>query len=232
MTPFTKHTSSVAREVQHADAVASRGRGADVSMLLSLCMLLSACAASGELAMAPDASAPHQHDERPLDGSARDVDGQLRSEVAEWAGTPHKLGGTSANGIDCSAFVQEVYSSVFNLRLPRTTREQVRAGVPVPRRDLRPGDLVFFKPPTKTPHVGIYLNEGEFAHASSSQGVMISKLDETYWDRSYWTSRRVVQGTPPPTAIAERTDVSAIRSPRTEPRDSSVEDRPRGRIGW
>ena len=67
---------------------------------------------------------------------------------------------------------------------------QVRAGRPVGSGGLVPGDLVFFKPPDKVRHVGIYLGAGQFAHASASRGVIISNLSEAYWQHFYWTARR------------------------------------------
>lgn len=135
-----------------------------------------------------------QPDERPAVDEAT-----LRAEVDQWMGTPHRLGGLDRHGVDCSGFVLRVYRTLYGLDLPRVTEDQVRTGTPVPRLSLRTGDLVFFRLSRKTRHVGIYLTDGEFAHASSSQGVMISRLTEPYWDRVYWTARRLLptSGTPP-----------------------------------
>jgi cell wall-associated NlpC family hydrolase len=127
----------------------------------------------------------------------------LRQEVERWSGTPHVLGGTSAAGLDCSAFVQRVFAEAFDVDLPRTTDDQVEAGRRVNLSELQPGDLVFFQPPTKVNHVGIYLNEGEFAHVSSSAGVTVSELDLPYWRTAYWTSRRVLSDAPRTAARAE-----------------------------
>lgn len=131
-----------------------------------------------------------------LDGqpspSAPVDEGALRAEVNRWMGTPHRLGGLDRHGVDCSGFVLRVYQTLYDLTLPRVTEDQALAGRQVHRRDLQVGDLVFFRLSRKTRHVGIYLNDGTFAHASSSQGVMISHLDEPYWDRSYWTARRLL----------------------------------------
>jgi probable lipoprotein NlpC len=100
------------------------------------------------------------------------------------------MGGTSRRGVDCSGFVQQVYRVVFHQAIPRTTALQVRSGRPVGRSRLVTGDLVFFKPPDKVRHVGIYLGDGQFAHASTSRGVIISSLSEPYWRHCYWTARR------------------------------------------
>jgi cell wall-associated NlpC family hydrolase len=118
------------------------------------------------------------------------IENRLRAEVRTWRATPHKMGGTSRSGVDCSGFVQQVYRDVFHQSIQRTTALQVRSGRPVESAQLRPGDLVFFKPPDKVRHVGIYLGAGEFAHASASRGVIISSLSEDYWRNCYWTARR------------------------------------------
>jgi cell wall-associated NlpC family hydrolase len=118
------------------------------------------------------------------------VEEKLRSEVRQWEGTPHRMGGATRRGIDCSGFVQRLYRDVFALRIPRSTALQVTSGRPVGRNRLRAGDLVFFRIPPKKGHVGIYLGRSEFAHASSTRGVMISSLRERFWRRCYWTARR------------------------------------------
>jgi murein DD-endopeptidase / murein LD-carboxypeptidase len=119
------------------------------------------------------------------------VEVRLRAAVRQWEGTPHRMGGTRRNGIDCSGFVQRIFDDLFNIQLPRSTALQVHAGEAVSRRHLRPGDLVFFHPPHKVRHVGVYLGSGEFAHASTSKGVTISRLSTTYWRHAYWTARRI-----------------------------------------
>jgi lipoprotein Spr len=100
------------------------------------------------------------------------------------------MGGESRRGIDCSGFVQRLYRDLFGRRIPRSTALQVKSGRPVGSGQLRTGDLVFFKVPGKGRHVGIYLSRSEFAHASTSQGVMISNLEEYFWRQTYWTARR------------------------------------------
>lgn len=117
---------------------------------------------------------------------------RLRDTVSQWNGTPHRMGGTNRSGVDCSGFVQRVYDDLFGIRLPRTTAHQVRRGIDIEDSQLRPGDLVFFLPSRTLRHVGIYLGDGQFAHASKSNGVMISRMDEPYWRRAYWTARRIL----------------------------------------
>jgi cell wall-associated NlpC family hydrolase len=135
---------------------------------------------------------PRSHTEMPGSAAsgASPLEQQLRSEVQQWVGTPHRMGGASRKGTDCSGFVQRMYRDIFQQQIPRSTSRQVRAGQPINKKELSPGDLVFFRIPYKGPHVGIYLGRSDFAHASTSKGVMISSLREDYWRSSYWTARR------------------------------------------
>lgn len=119
----------------------------------------------------------------------------LLAQHQRWVGTPYRYGGTNERGIDCSALIQNVYRDSFNMQLPRTTWQQVKQGDPVDRSQLQPGDLVFFNPPGSGRHAGIYVGEGRFMHASSSNGVMLSRLDNSYWQRYYWQSRRPLEPT-------------------------------------
>lgn len=120
------------------------------------------------------------------------LEASLRSEIDPWLGVSHVYGGTTRDGVDCSGFVYRIYSDLLGLELPRTTEQQRDSGRSVLRSSLRSGDLIFFKPDAKTRHVGIMLNDREFAHASSSRGVMISRIDESYWHDRYWLARRVL----------------------------------------
>ncbi|PKG37252.1 NlpC/P60 family protein [Psychromonas sp. Urea-02u-13] len=116
----------------------------------------------------------------------------LRKEFAYWQGTPYQLGGNSKKGIDCSEFVKNVYRDGLNFTLPRTTKTQVEKGYLVYKNQLQVGDLVFFKTGWRTRHVGIYIGNNEFIHASTSKGVITSKLDNVYWKKKYWQARRII----------------------------------------
>ena len=107
----------------------------------------------------------------------------------EWKGTPYRYGGMSKRGVDCSAFVYLAYKDILGRKLPRTTADQKNLGHKVTKGNLKTGDLVFFKTGWSTRHVGIYLSDSKFLHASTSQGVMISTLNNSYWQRKYWLSR-------------------------------------------
>ena len=119
------------------------------------------------------------------------IEKRIRDEYGRWKGTRHRLGATGQGGIDCSGFVQAVYRNAFNMALPRTTKEQVKQGIPVKRHQLQAGDLVFFKPPGYPRHVGIFLRGKAFVHASKKKGVIISEIDPHYWGKYYWTARRI-----------------------------------------
>jgi lipoprotein Spr len=112
--------------------------------------------------------------------------------VYDWIGTPYHFGGESRKGIDCSAFTKELYSEVFNLDIKRSSRDIFSMVNPVGKDDLKEGDLVFFKIHSRRiSHVGIYLGDGKFAHASS-RGVAISSLDDNYYSRYFYKGGRLL----------------------------------------
>lgn len=113
---------------------------------------------------------------------------QLYLNSSEWVGTPYRGGGDSRRGTDCSGLVAQLYKKVYRTRLSRSTDEQLKESNKISRRNLREGDLVFFSSPSsrkKVAHVGIYLKNGKFIHASTSQGVIVSDLNEKYY-MQYW----------------------------------------------
>lgn len=103
--------------------------------------------------------------------------------MEHWYGTHYRMGGIDTNGIDCSGFAIQYMRYFHNVDLPRTSRDQYAQAVHVPKNELREGDLVFFRTGRKKviSHVGVYLRNNKFAHASTSNGVMISDLDEPYY---------------------------------------------------
>lgn len=110
----------------------------------------------------------------------------------EWKGVRYKYGGNSKSGIDCSAFIQKAYLNKFDIKIPRTTALQSKVGKNINKSNLKLGDLVFFKTGAKSRHVGIYMENGKFMHASTSKGVIISRLDNVYFKRHYWKSKRIL----------------------------------------
>ena len=115
----------------------------------------------------------------------------LNQQYNDWHQVPHRMGGLSKSGIDCSGLVYNTYRSKFGIDVPRATEYQSQAGQTVKRDQLRAGDMVFFKTGFKVRHVGIYIEMGDFLHVSSSKGVMISNLENPYWSSSYWKAQRL-----------------------------------------
>lgn len=110
----------------------------------------------------------------------------------DWVGVGYKLGGDSKSGIDCSAFIQKAYEKNFYISLPRTTYSQANVGIQINKSQLELGDLIFFKTSSNSNHVGIYLQNGKFMHASTSVGVTISHLDNVYFNKYYWKAQRII----------------------------------------
>ena len=120
-----------------------------------------------------------------------DILNRLKQFYGQWRGTRYRSGSMSHAGVDCSGFSSVTYRQVFRMELPRTTGEQAKQGVHIAKESLKAGDLVFFIIGSWQKHVGIYLENDLFMHSSTSRGVMISNLREYYWQRHYWTARRL-----------------------------------------
>jgi len=117
-------------------------------------------------------------------------------EVIKYLDTPYRYGGTTDKGLDCSAFTGAVYRNSLQINLPRSSADQYGVGEKLKSQDeLKFGDLVFFKTRrrARVSHVGIYLGERLFAHASTSRGVIVSSLDETYYKKRYVGARRIIR---------------------------------------
>lgn len=115
-------------------------------------------------------------------------------EIVSLIGVPYEYGGADATGMDCSAFTAAVYRAALHIPLPRSTADQYTEGADVVRDRLRFGDLVFFNTTGESPsHVGIYLEDDLFAHASVSYGVTISSLESGYYADRFVGARRIVR---------------------------------------
>ncbi|TNV18855.1 glycoside hydrolase [Buttiauxella sp. B2] len=115
----------------------------------------------------------------------------ILAQFANWKGTQYHFGGTTHKGVDCSALMQHIFSDSFHKELPRTTGQQIQNGSQVSKDKLQPGDLVFFKTSPGMRHVGVYVGDNQFIHASSTQGVTISSLANNYWVEHYETARHL-----------------------------------------
>lgn len=138
-------------------------------------------------------------DIRFLPASTHQETGPLRTRILQqyqqWKGTHYRWGGTTRNGVDCSALMQHLFRDAAHLSLPRTTGEQINKGVKVEALSLKVGDLVFFQTGAHRRHVGVYIGDRQFIHASSSEGVTVSYLSDDYWQSHYITARRVTGNT-------------------------------------
>lgn len=120
---------------------------------------------------------------RGIDKPAND----LEKFVQSWMHVPYRYGGLSRNGVDCSGFSQLVMHEVYGLQIPRTAADQYTGGITIRQQMLITGDLVFFKNirGRGIDHVGIYLGDGRFAHATESAGVIVSEMNEEYYQERF-----------------------------------------------
>lgn len=113
--------------------------------------------------------------------------------IEEWFGTRYRYGGATKKGIDCSALTGSLFMMVYGFAIPRTARQQYDASEHIGKEDLKEGDLVFFNTTGGVSHVGLYLSNNYFLHASSSQGVTIGNLDDSYFANRFIGAGRVVK---------------------------------------
>lgn len=126
---------------------------------------------------------------------------EIKEEIINYAktfeGTRYKYGGTTKSGMDCSGLICTAFQSE-NIDLPRVSREMATKGVPVSLKNIEKGDLIFFKTSSRNTisHVGLVVEakkgEVKFIHSTTSAGVIISSLDETYWKKAFAEVRRVI----------------------------------------
>lgn len=129
--------------------------------------------------------------------ASRELDPAPLKKVADtYLGMPYVYGGNGPDGIDCSAFSQQVFRKTFGMEMPRTAALQSSLGVPVFKFGLQPGDLVFFNSgpglnPDSITHVGIFMGNGKFINATVSGGVRYCSLDDGYWSGRYTFAKRL-----------------------------------------
>ena len=160
-------------------------------ILIGLTLLLAGCGGNPRYRTGGE--------ERPQEIESRhtryDTDDLVRlgSIMQSYLGKPYKGTSKYEAGVDCSHFVQVVFKRFDDIKLPRMTTDQFKAGREIRYKHLAYGDLVFFKTDRKkVSHVGIYIGDNQFIHASSSQGVIISYLSEKYWAERYVGARRIL----------------------------------------
>lgn len=121
------------------------------------------------------------------------LENALLKSFNNWKGTRYAWGGDSLKGIDCSALTRRVYREVFNYELPRVSVDQVKVGRKISTSELKPGDILFFRPEGRVNHTAVYLGNSLFINASSSKGVIISSLESNYWGKYFKYAVRVDQ---------------------------------------
>ena len=118
---------------------------------------------------------------------------KMMREISKFMGVPYVHGGAGTDGMDCSGYTMTVYKNSIGKLLPRSSAEQSKLGKPIELSDLKFGDLIFFNTTGESAsHVGIYLGDDLFAHASVSFGVTISSLQSSYYAKRYETARRII----------------------------------------
>jgi hypothetical protein len=171
-----------------------------ISFLVLVCTLstLSSCSLFKKTVKKPEASVDSSFYENhsqllgfPLSGNENP---DLILEVASWIGSPYRFGGNTHAGTDCSGMVQQIFLTVYGIALPRNSNEIANYSKRVRKTQLQVGDLVFFETSSRRiiNHVGIFLGSNKFIHSTTSRGVIVSDLDETYWNRKYTRAGRVL----------------------------------------
>jgi murein DD-endopeptidase / murein LD-carboxypeptidase len=117
----------------------------------------------------------------------------MLDSVEDARGVRYRFGGTSPEGFDCSGFVQYLYNLSFQMLLPRTSGELALVGPIIHRDRLQPGDLVFFAAGNEITHVGVYIGNQRFAHASSKAGISVSTLLQRYYNDRFAFGTRIIR---------------------------------------
>ena len=116
---------------------------------------------------------------------------KLLVSYSKWKDTKYAWGGDSKKGIDCSALTRRIYREVYGHELPRVSTQQAQTGKKVSSKNLKAGDIVFFKPEGRTNHTAVYVGNSLFINASSSKGVVMSSLKSPYWEKYFKYGVRV-----------------------------------------
>ena len=160
--------------------------------------LLSACGSTKKVAT--NKPVPHENREKELKEkyasmvgvSPRDINYPLYATIDEWYGTPYKYGGHSREGVDCSDFASILFDKAYGISISGPCASLLEQCKPIKEADLKEGDLVFFKINSKTvSHVGVYLQNNKFVHASVHSGVVISDLTADYYKKYFYKAGRI-----------------------------------------
>ncbi len=117
---------------------------------------------------------------------------RLYQSICEWIGSPYKYSGSNKKGVDCSSLVCILYRNSYDKILAGCARDLFKSSVPIKKSDLQEGDLVFFKiKKNRISHVGIYLSQNRFVHASIKNGVIVSNLEDPYYNQHFYKGGRI-----------------------------------------
>ena len=117
---------------------------------------------------------------------------KLYSFIGEWYGTPYKYGGCEKSGVDCSCFTINLFEKVYGIKMPRTAGEIYKECEKINLEKAKEGDLIFFKINSNSiTHVGVYLRDKKFVHASTSKGVLVNSLTETYYQKYFYSAGKL-----------------------------------------
>jgi lipoprotein Spr len=158
--------------------------------LLSFVLLMASCKSKKDLVKKNNPSSNTWKESLKL--SNKDVKhSKLYSFIDEWYGTPYKYGGCKKDGVDCSCLTDNLYASVYGTKFGRTSGEMHKQCEKISKNKLEEGDLVFFITNGKSiSHVGVYLKDNKFVHATTKRGVVISDLDEAYYKKCFYSAGR------------------------------------------
>jgi lipoprotein Spr len=162
----------------------------EILSALTLCALFTGC----NDVLIPDVPVAQKVvvEETVIDAASNAINMQdaLMSFYEEWKGTKYSTKGNSKKGISPTHYVQRLFKEKFDLDISNNARKQLKLGDKIKKSELQMGDLVFFKKSRNRMHVGVYMNNGDFMHASV-KGVKFTKLNKAYYKNTYYTARRV-----------------------------------------
>ncbi len=119
-------------------------------------------------------------------------DNKLYSFISDWYGTPYKYGGCEKSGVDCSCFTINLFDKVYGKKMPRTAGEIYKECDKLSLDSAKEGDLIFFKINSNSiTHVGVYLRDKKFVHASTTRGVLVNSLTETYYSKYFYSAGKL-----------------------------------------
>ncbi len=155
--------------------------------------VLWSCHTKKEITKTSHAGSHYEEIKTTIHLSDKGMQQPLYQFINEWYGVPYKYGECSKNGTDCSGFVNALYEKIYHKHLERRAQDIFEKQCKkIKQSDIKEGDLIFFKIESKNiSHVGVYLQNGKFVHASTKRGVIISDINEPYYQKYFYTFGRV-----------------------------------------